>query len=157
MRTLRTSFPAAIAVLLAVLTHDAAAQTLKWPVRPVRIVVPFSVGSGSDLTTRILGERLAARWGQPVVVDNRPGGAGILGMIEFRKSSPDGHDFLMGSAGDLSTNPHVNPNLPEVRERFEGGGFEITGGSPAQAVELIRSDSARMRDVVNKKGIRPGQ
>ena len=46
----------------------------------MRIVVPFSVGSGSDLTTRILGERLAARWDQAIVVDNRPGGAGIPGM-----------------------------------------------------------------------------
>ena len=326
---MRTNAKKAIAAFLvfAACALDASAQAPKWPARPVRIVVPFSVGSGSDLTTRILGERLAARWGQSVVVDNRPGGAGIPGMIEFRKSPADGHDFLMGSNGDLSTNPHVYPNLPydverdfepviyafrvpfvifvsaagelrtlrdlvaaaranpgrlsyassgtgspmhlgmemfnmppgiemlhvpfkgagqilgtvasgevtammlsyntpkpmvdagklralavmsntriaqrpdlptaaeagfpftyaawgtiialkgiappildrvnadinevlkmpEVRERFENGGFEITGGTPAQAAELIRTESARMRAVVQKVGIKPGQ
>ena len=67
-------------IVFAACALEASAQAPKWPTRSVRIVAPFSVGSGSDLTTRILGERLAARWGQAIVVDSRPGGAGIPGM-----------------------------------------------------------------------------
>lgn len=120
MRRADKCFAAALFAALIAVATDAAAQPAKWPLRQVRITVPYSAGSGSDLTSRIIAEKLAARWGQPVIVDNRPGGAAILGMQEFMKGSRDGHDLLMGSNGELAVNPHVYAKLGyDVERDFE--------------------------------------
>ena len=101
------------AVLLAVLAAAAlpAASQERFPSRPVRIVVPFPPGGTSDIVTRILGEKLSVAFGQTIVVDNRPGAAGMLGTDIVAKANPDGHTLFMAFVSH-SINPFVYAKLP---------------------------------------------
>jgi len=82
------------------------------PSRPVRLVVPFQGGGATDLTARLLAERLGALLGQPVVVDNRPGAGGNLGADLVAKSDPDGHTLLMCTIGTASINQFLYSRMP---------------------------------------------
>jgi tripartite-type tricarboxylate transporter receptor subunit TctC len=86
----------ALAMLPIGISTAAVAQT--WPSQPVKIIVPFSPGTGMDILARTLGPRLAEGWGQPVVVENKPGASGNLGAALAAKSAPDGHTLLMGAS-----------------------------------------------------------
>jgi tripartite-type tricarboxylate transporter receptor subunit TctC len=84
--------PSAFCLALAIASAPAAAQA--YPTRPVRLIVPFAPGGGSDVLARMLAPRLADRLGQPVVVDNRPAASGVVGADLVAKSTPDGHTVL---------------------------------------------------------------
>lgn len=88
----------------------AAAQWL--PSRPVRIVVGFTAGGGTDITVRTMAARLQAALGQPIVVDNRPGASGNLSTEMVVRAPPDGHTLLMGTIAALAINPTLYRNLP---------------------------------------------
>src|SRR6266436_6479383 len=90
---------AAAAVMLATAVH---AQ--EWPAKPVRIVVPFPAGGSADLMPRIVAEKLAEKWGQPVIVDNRPGAAGNIGADIVFRSEPDGYTLLSAPPPPLVIN-----------------------------------------------------
>jgi tripartite-type tricarboxylate transporter receptor subunit TctC len=87
------------------------AHAQSWPQRPVRVIVPFAPGGASDLMPRLVGEKLAAIWAQPVVIDNRPGAAGNIGMEAGAKSPPDGYTLLAAPNGNLVVNPHMYSKL----------------------------------------------
>lgn len=82
-----------------------------WPTRPIRIVVPSAAG-GYDVYVRMIAPMLAEQLGQPVVVDNRPGANGNIGMAEVGKSTPDGHTLLFVATGALTVNPNVFKTMP---------------------------------------------
>jgi tripartite-type tricarboxylate transporter receptor subunit TctC len=82
-----------------------------WPQRPVRVIVPFAPGGASDLMPRLVGEKLAAIWAQPVIIDNRAGAAGNIGMEAGAKSPPDGYTLLAAPNGNLVVNPHMYSKL----------------------------------------------
>ncbi len=90
------------AVLFAVMSLPALAQ---YPMRAVTIVVPFPPGGGTDTGTRLLAAKLAAKWGQAVVVENKPGAAGMVGADHVSKQKPDGYTLMMGNFGTQSINP----------------------------------------------------
>lgn len=94
----------------AMLPSLAAAQS--FPTKPIRIVVPFPPGGSTDLLARRIGEKLAAVWGQPVVVDNRAGAGGTLGADYVAKSAPDGYTLLMGVTGSNAIANALYPKLP---------------------------------------------
>ena len=97
------------AALAALVTGAAHGQA--WPSRAVRIVVPAPAGSSLDLIVRSMSEKLAARWGQPVVVDNKPGAGGMLGMDAAAKAS-DGHTFAIGFNGPVAFAPFLYRKMP---------------------------------------------
>lgn len=85
----------AAAALLLVLAHSPAQAQDAYPARPVRLVVPYAAGGATDFVARAIGERLAKAMGQPVVVDNKAGGAGAIGAADVARSKPDGHTLLL--------------------------------------------------------------
>ena len=101
---------AAIAALAApLLAPGAAAQALSN--RPIRIIVPFTAGTGMDLLARLVGEQLRQRWDQPVVVDNRPGASGNIGSEAVARAAPDGHTLMM-TANTFVITPPLYKNVP---------------------------------------------
>jgi tripartite-type tricarboxylate transporter receptor subunit TctC len=83
-----------------------------WPSRPVRLVVPSSPGSSLDIIARLLGDKLKDRWGQSVVVENKPGAGGLLGMDLAAKAPPDGHVLALGFNGPIAFAPFMYAKLP---------------------------------------------
>ena len=102
------SYALAAALLLAAGT--CAAQT--YPARPIRIVVPFPAGGIADLFARVIGQKFTEVWGQPVVVDNRPGAGGNIGAEIVSKSPPDGYTLVTGSIGTHAVNVSLFSKLP---------------------------------------------
>jgi tripartite-type tricarboxylate transporter receptor subunit TctC len=90
---------------LGVLALPAAAQS--WPDKPVRIIVPAPAGSSLDVIVRSMGESLKARWGQPLVVDNKPGAGGNIGMDAVAKAAPDGYTLGIGFNGPIAFAPFM--------------------------------------------------
>ncbi|WP_255429417.1 Bug family tripartite tricarboxylate transporter substrate binding protein [Ramlibacter albus] len=90
----------------------ADAQVAAFPVKPVRLVVPFAPGGATDILARTLGEKLAVSFGQPVVVDNKAGAAGIIGTDAVAKAAPDGHTIVLGLSNSLLTNQFLFTKLP---------------------------------------------
>jgi tripartite-type tricarboxylate transporter receptor subunit TctC len=97
------------AAVLAGTASTAAAQN--YPTKPVRIVVGFAPGGGTDIVARIAGEKLSALWGQPVIVENRAGGGGNVASELVAKAAPDGYTLLAATTNTHTINPHLYPNL----------------------------------------------
>jgi tripartite-type tricarboxylate transporter receptor subunit TctC len=100
---------AAVLLAIHVLGLPAGAQT--WPERSVRLMVPLGPGSGADVTARLLADRLSQRWHQPVVVENRPGADGIVGITAFLVGTND-HTLLFTATGAFTSHPFLYENLP---------------------------------------------
>ncbi|WP_233167440.1 Bug family tripartite tricarboxylate transporter substrate binding protein [Xylophilus sp. ASV27] len=105
---------ARLAIALTALAMAAAAQAQDWPQRPIRIVVPFAAGASPDILARIVNDRLAARLGQPLIVDNRPGAGGNTGTDQAAKAPPDGYTFLLSVNAPLVHNT-ILPNAARIR------------------------------------------
>ena len=86
------------------------AQAQSWPTRTVKFIVPFGPGAGADIGARLFAERLAARWGQPVVIENKPGGDSIVAINAFLAANDD-HTFLFGPSGNFTVHPFVYSKL----------------------------------------------
>ena len=92
------------------------AEAGNWPDAPIRIVVPFAAGNAADLLTRLVGERLQARFGQPVVVENRVGANGMIGMEAVKVAKPDGYRIASATIGTLSINQFLYKTMPHDPE-----------------------------------------
>ena len=95
----------AVAAILAATAFAASAQN--FPNKPVRIVVPFPPGGGVDIVARVVGPKLAAQYGQQVIVENRSGAAGIIGTEYTARSAPDGYTWAICTLGNLAVNKHL--------------------------------------------------
>ena len=98
--------------ILAAALFAGAAGAQQYPTKPVRFVVPYAAGGATDLIARTIGEKLSASLGQPVVVDNRPGAATLLGAQLVAKAEPDGHTLLMATSTTLAINASLYSKLP---------------------------------------------
>ena len=100
-------FVAALAVLL---THAAHAQS--WPVKPIRLVVPFAPGGTSSIVARSVAAEMEKGLGQPIIIDNKPGGGGNVAMLDVAKADADGYTLIIGHIGTLAVNPFMFEKLP---------------------------------------------
>jgi tripartite-type tricarboxylate transporter receptor subunit TctC len=101
---------------LALGTAPAPAQTQTWPQRSVRFLVPLGPGSGVDITARLIADKLSAKWGKPVVVENKPGGDAILAITTFTGANDD-HTLLMAPTSTFTAHPYLHEKLPyDVKE-----------------------------------------
>ena len=98
------------AVLGCLLAASAGAQT--FPTKPVRIITPFPVGSGPEGVVRLVADKLSRTWGQPVIVENKPGGNGFIAIDVFKRGAKDGHDLIQLDNVHLSAYPHLFKKLP---------------------------------------------
>lgn len=89
-----------------------AAQAQTWPAKPIRLVVPFAPGGSSSIVARSVAAEMEKGLGQPIIVDNKPGGGGNLAMLEVAKAEPDGYTLIIGHIGTLAVNPYMYSRLP---------------------------------------------
>jgi tripartite-type tricarboxylate transporter receptor subunit TctC len=107
MLTAMKSYLLRLCALALALLVPAAAFAQAYPSRPVRIIVPFAAGGVADLLPRIVGQKLAEKWGQPVVVDNKVGASGNIGMAEGARAAADGYTLVLAPTGNLTVNPFL--------------------------------------------------
>ena len=127
-----------------------------WPLRPLRIIVPFPPGQGADIIARLVGERLAQALGHPVTIDNKPGAGGTLGADLTAKAAPDGYTLGMAGPATMSIGPSLYPKLsysptadfaPVARMGTVPFVFLVNAASPLQNV----------RDLIVQARARPGE
>jgi 3-(3-hydroxy-phenyl)propionate hydroxylase len=128
-------------------TEHARAQTASpFPSKPVRALTAFPAGSGPDAALRVVAEHLSKKWGQPVVVENRPGGNGFIAINAFKQAAPDGHELIQLDSNHLTTHPHTFSKLPyhaqkdlePVRPLFRNYFFIVVSkDSPYKSLEDI--------------------
>src|ERR1700733_12320383 len=116
MKVLRKRFLGSIhsglvALALTATTCAFAQEDPAYPTRPLRIVVGFAAGGGNDIIARIYGQKLSEGLGQPVIIENRPGGGAIVATKHVAKSAPDGYTLLVGASG-MAVNPALYAKLP---------------------------------------------
>ena len=148
--------------LMAALVVSVPAHAQTWPVRPIRIIVGYTPGGASDVVGRSVAAELQKINGQPVVVENRPGLGGMLGMSLVAKSPPDGYTLAIAVSGTMVTGPHLQKNTPyDPLTDFEPVSMVAkapmvmlaTPGSPIDSVgALIREAKARPGEVMFGSG-----
>jgi tripartite-type tricarboxylate transporter receptor subunit TctC len=140
----------ALSLALPLLAHAQA-----FPAKPVRIVVPFTAGSATDILARTYGQKLQEAWGQPVVVENRPGAGGTIGEGVVAKSAPDGYTLLVTSAA-FAYNPSIYPSPGYSTEKD----FVEVTPLAAQPNVLVVSPSLNLKsvaDLLQRAKDKPGQ
>src|SRR3954467_10186582 len=95
----------------------APASAQQFPAKPVRIIVAFPPGGGTDIVARIVGAKLAEAWGQQAIVDNRAGASGVIGTEAAARATPDGYTWFMGTMGNLTVNQHLYQKMPVDPQR----------------------------------------
>ncbi len=130
-----------ILIVLTLVSATAAAQG-NYPARPVRLIVPVAPGGAADFAARFVGQRLGDTWGQPVIIDNRPGGAGNVGVDLTAKASPDGHTLVLPITS-FPVNPSLYKALPFDTEKdlaavvLVGSGALVLVVTPAVAANSV--------------------
>lgn len=156
-----TSLKALVGLLAAgaalLVSNGAAAQAQPFPNKPLRIVVPFTAGSGSDSDSRFYGELLSKRLGQAVIVENRPGGSGLVAVQSLKSAPADGYSIMLASNSPMSVNPAIMRNLsydpfkefkPLVGASVGPAAFVIKGDSPYRTMqELVAAAKREKRPI----------
>jgi tripartite-type tricarboxylate transporter receptor subunit TctC len=143
----------------ACLLAAAAAQAQpaeSYPTRPVRMVVPFGPGGASDFVARIIAPKLSQELGQQIVIDNRTGAAGNIGVELAARASPDGYTVLLGNVGTMTINPNVFPKFP-VRPLRDFIGVSIVSDIPGAMAIHASVPGSTVKDLIDYAKARPGQ
>jgi tripartite-type tricarboxylate transporter receptor subunit TctC len=132
------------------------AQTSGFPSKPVRIIVAFPPGGGTDIVARIMATKLGDAWGQQAIVENRAGASGVIGTEAAARAAPDGHTWLLGTMGNLTVNQYLYAKMPVDPQR------DLTAVTQVVAVHFVMvahpSLPARnVKDLVALAKARPGQ
>ncbi len=122
---MRKAIYLAMALAAALLHGGALAQA--WPTKPVKLIVTYPPGGSSDLLARVFGQKLSEVWGQPVIVESKPGAAGSIGMEYAAKQAPDGYSFVVGNIGPAAVNPLLSKLGYDVERDFIAISLIATG------------------------------
>jgi tripartite-type tricarboxylate transporter receptor subunit TctC len=146
---------AAAALLPLGVLAQASGAGQDYPNKVIKIIVPFTAGSATDIMARIMGERLSAGMGQAVVVENRPGAGGTLGAAQVAKSDPDGYTLLVVSTGHV-VNPALYGNLP-YDTVADFAAVSPLAALPSVLVVAADSSIKSVRDLIAMAKAKPGQ
>ncbi len=143
-----------LAAFAAFFSAGATAQT--YPSKPMRIVVPFAAGGSTDILARTIASHLEKRYGVPVVVENRPGGATVVGSMSVAKATPDAHTLLLASDTTYAINPYVlkNSNFDPIKELAP---VSVIGNAPNWIVVAENSPLRTFDDFVKAVKDNPGK
>src|SRR4051812_32056684 len=144
----------AAVAMLAVSGVADLASAQSFPSKPVRILVPYPAGGAVDVLARTLGDVVSKTWGQPVVVENRPGAGGVIASQALAAAPPDGHTLIVVASGH-ATNPFLYPSLPyDTFKDFSA--ISLLASSPN--ILLVRADSPfkTLADVIAQAKAKPG-
>jgi len=144
-----------LAALAATVLAGSALAQASWPSKPIRMIVPFTAGSVTDIVARTVADTMSKSLGQPIVIDNKAGAGGTIGAAQVAKSEPDGYTILIHSSGH-ALNPAIYPNLPYDTTK------DLTGVTPLASVPnvLVVSPSRGWKsvaDLLAAAKARPGQ
>lgn len=143
-----------LACASALVASTAATAQSPFPTRPVHVFVPYAAGGGVDILARTLGDAVSQRWGQSVVVENRPGAGGVVASQALATSAPDGYTLMVVASGH-ATNPFLYPKLPyDTFKDFTP--ISILASSPN--ILVVRADSPfkTLADVIAQARAKPG-
>jgi tripartite-type tricarboxylate transporter receptor subunit TctC len=119
-----------LTLLAATVIATGASAQANWPTKPIRMIVPFTAGSVTDIIGRTVAESMSKSLGQPVLIENKPGAGGTIGAAQVAKSDPDGYTLLIHSSGH-ALNPAIYPNLPYDTVK------DLTGVTPLASVPNV--------------------
>jgi tripartite-type tricarboxylate transporter receptor subunit TctC len=145
---------AAVATVLPSVASTAWAQS-NYPAKPIRLVVPFPPGGGTDILARVIGQKLSESLGQPVVIENKPGAGGNIGVDTVAKSPPDGYSIVIGQTSNLAVNPTLYPKLPynPVKDLAP---ISLVASAPLVMVVAANSPFKSLDDVITAAKAKPG-
>jgi len=154
MRTLQSRFVRALVAVVACAPLVAAAQT--YPTKPVRLIVPFPPGGATDISARIVGQKLGEMWGQTVVIENRGGAGGNIGAAEAAKAAPDGYTLFFPSGSVMTANEHIYANM---NVRPERDFIPITSAVRGPQVIVVPADSPykTLKELIAAAKANPGK
>jgi len=138
----------------ALVAASAAAQS--WPQKPVRFIVPFPPGGATDISARLLGEKLAQIWGQQVVIENRGGAGGGVGAAEAARAAPDGYTLFFPSGSVVTANQHIYAKLNYDPEKDFVPVTNVVSGPQVLAVPAA-SAYKTVKDVIDAARANPGK
>lgn len=154
MPMLARALPALFTALAALAPLAAHAQA--WPSKPIRIVVPFPPGGGTDIIARETSQRVAAATGWTFVIDNKPGAGGNLGVDAVAKSPADGYTLVLGQTSNLAINPTLYPKLPYDPQK-DLVPVVLLATAPLVMVTGMNTPHKTLADAVNAARAKPGQ
>ncbi len=155
MKKISIAHSCAVLCLLAPVATPAIAQTA-YPERPVRLIVPFAAGSATDSSARIFSVQMASQIGQQIIVDNRAGAGGAIGMQALVKAAPDGYTIAYAGAGPLAINRSMTSNLPyDVEKEVQAISQAIT--SPLLLAVSPTLPVKNVKEMIALAKVRPNQ
>ena len=145
---------AAIGLLFA--PAAGAQQAARYPNKPVKIIVPFPAGGVADLLPRVVGEKLSQMWKQPVVIENKPGASGNIGMELGARAEPDGYTLTLAPTGNLTVNSILFPNLP-FNPQKDFTPISVIAASPNVLVVHPSVPAKTVKELVDYAKANPGK
>ncbi|HEX2546155.1 MAG TPA: tripartite tricarboxylate transporter substrate binding protein [Ramlibacter sp.] len=130
------------------------AQAQNFPNRPIRLVVTYPAGGSSDLMARIMGQKLSEHWGQPVVIESKPGAAGSIGMEYTARQPADGYTFVVGNLGPVAVNPLISKVPYSMEKDFIPVALTATGANIL--VVPANSPYKSLQDIITAARAKPG-
>jgi tripartite-type tricarboxylate transporter receptor subunit TctC len=145
----------ALGLFGALALSPAMAQTDNWPAKPIRVVVPFPAGGGTDIIAREVTQKMATNNKWTFVIDNKPGSGGNIGIDNAAKSSPDGYSLVIGQTSNLAINPALYSKLPydPIKDLTPIG---LIGNAALMLVVAANSPYRTLSDVINAAKAQPG-